>query len=74
MLLVAPVQKSRCNPLPNDQDNAAANKDIFSRLYHLRSDIPAVTHVDYSTRIQSVDQQINPKYWQLINTFKQQIG
>jgi carbamoyltransferase len=74
MLLVAPVQESRCNPLPNDQDNAAANKDIFARLYHLRSDIPAVTHVDYSARIQSVDRQTNPKYWQLINTFKQQTG
>jgi carbamoyltransferase len=38
------------------------------------SDIPAVTHVDYSARIQSVDRQTNEKYWQLINTFKQKTG
>jgi carbamoyltransferase len=71
MLLVAPVQESRCNPQPDTED---ADKDVFARLYHLRSDIPAVTHIDYSARIQTVDRQTNQRYWQLINTFKQKTG
>jgi carbamoyltransferase len=74
MLLVAPVQENRSNPQPHDQENAAAEKDIYARLYHLRSDIPAVTHIDYSARIQTVDRAINEKYWQLINAFKQKTG
>ena len=74
MLLVAPVKESRCNPMPNPEHGAAKDDDIFARLYHLRSDIPAVTHVDYSARIQSVDKRTNEKYWQLINCFKQKTG
>jgi carbamoyltransferase len=73
MLLVAQVQDDRCNPSP-DKETKEESNDIFQRLYHLRSDIPAVTHVDYSARIQSVDRQTNEKYWQLINTFKQKTG
>ena len=47
---------------------------MYNRLYHLRSDIPAVTHVDYSARIQSVNKNINAKYWKLIKTFKDKTG
>jgi carbamoyltransferase len=71
MLLVAPVQQERCN---TPSDAAEETDDIFQRLYHLRSDIPAVTHIDYSARIQTVDRAINEKYWQLINAFKQKTG
>ncbi len=39
-----------------------------------RSDIPAITHVDYSARIQSVHKDTNPKYWQVINEFKKLTG
>ena len=72
MLLVAQVQKERCNPPPYKE--RGMGDDVFARLYHLRSDIPAVTHVDYSARIQTVDRQTNERYWQLINTFKQKTG
>ena len=48
MLLVAPVKESRRNPLPKGYKEM----EIYERLYHLRSDIPAITHVDYSARIQ----------------------
>lgn len=48
--------------------------EMYERLYHLRSDIPAVTHVDYSARIQSVSKKTNPRYWNLINEFKNQTG
>jgi carbamoyltransferase len=70
MLLVIPVQESRWNPLPEGYDDL----ELYDRLYHLRSDIPAITHIDFSARIQSVNKDTNPRYWQLINAFKQQTG
>src|SRR3990172_404627 len=70
MLIVAPVQKKRRNPLPDNQ----AQMGMWERLYHLRSDIPAITHVDYSARIQSVNKEVNEKYWKLIKAFKDKTG
>ena len=56
MLLVIPVKESHLKPLPKDYHKL----DLYDRLYHLRSDIPAVTHVDYSARIQTVEREGNP--------------
>lgn len=70
MLMVAPVREDRRNPLPNDYEEMG----MYDRLYHLRSDIPAVTHVDYSARIQSVSRNTNPRYWALIKAFKDLTG
>jgi carbamoyltransferase len=70
MLLVAPVQKKRCHPYPDGY----LEKGLSDRLYFIRSDIPALTHVDYSARIQSVNKNTNPRYWLLINAFKQKTG
>jgi len=70
MLLVAPVREDRRNPLPNNYDEL----EMYDRLYHLRSDIPAITHIDYSARIQSVNKESNPRYWELINSFKEKTG
>jgi carbamoyltransferase len=70
MLLVAPVRRDRQNPLPPGYHE----KPLYDRLYFLRSDLPAITHIDYSARIQSVSQETNPHYWELINEFKQQTG
>ena len=39
-----------------------------------RSAIPAVTHVDYSARVQTVHKETNPRYWNLINKFKETTG
>jgi carbamoyltransferase len=39
-----------------------------------RSEIPAVTHVDYSARVQTVHESTNPRYWRLIQAFKQRTG
>src|SRR5690606_35296873 len=58
MLLVQPVQESRRNPLPNGY-NSFSLKD---KLYHLRSDMPAITHIDFSARIQTVHKETNPRY------------
>ncbi len=70
MLLVAPVREERCKPLPLGY----ANLPMYERLYHLRSDIPAVTHVDYSARIQTVHKDTNPRYHRLIGAFKEKTG
>lgn len=70
MLLVAPVREERRNPLPPGYDDL----DLFDRLYHLRSDVPAITHVDYSARIQTVHQETNERYWRLIRAFKEHTG
>ncbi len=48
--------------------------NLSDRLNHIRSDFPAVTHVDYSSRIQTVSKDSNPKFWQLINDFKKITG
>ena len=70
MLHVIPVKESRKKPLPANYNSMA----LYDRLYHLRSDIPAVTHIDYSARIQSVSKNTNPRYWSLISEFKKQTG
>jgi len=70
MLHVIPVKEERLNPLPAGY----SEMPLYDRLYHLRSDIPAITHIDFSARIQSVNKNTNPKYWSLINEFKNQTG
>jgi carbamoyltransferase len=66
--------KSIRTELRRQEPDNYAQLGLLDRLYHIRSDIPAVTHVDYSARVQSVDKGRNPKFWQLINNFKQISG
>jgi len=70
MLLVVPVIKMRRIPLPEGYHNG----NLSERLYFLRSDVPAITHVDYSARLQSVGKHMNPRYWQVIADFKKLTG
>lgn len=70
MLLVAPVTENRRKKLPENYYNLP----LMERLYCERSDIQAVTHLDFSARIQTVHKSTNPKYWALINEFKNQTG
>ncbi len=70
MLLVAPVAEDRRKPVPADYWTRA----MYDRLYVERSDLPAITHVDFSARIQSVSKATNPRYWQLIDTFRREQG
>lgn len=70
MLLVVPVVDKRRIPLPEGYHK----QNLSERLYFLRSDVPAITHVDYSARLQSVSKETNPSYWQLINDFKKLTG
>ncbi|MPZ36584.1 MAG: hypothetical protein GEU95_00740 [Rhizobiales bacterium] len=70
MLLVAPVKESRRRTM------SEAERDLFGidKLNVPRSDIPAVTHVDYSARIQTVHSDTNPQYRELIARFKSLTG
>jgi carbamoyltransferase len=70
MLLVAPIKEDKQVQLPENYHS----KPLYERLYFLRSDLPAITHIDYSARIQSVSRQTNPRYWELINQFKKLTG
>ena len=70
MLLVAPIRAERQVPLPGDYCEMPMNE----RLYFVRSDLPAITHIDYSSRIHSVSRDTNPRYWHLIDEFKRQTG
>jgi carbamoyltransferase len=70
MLLVVPVREEKRIPLPDNYGELG----LSERLYFLRSDLPAITHVDYSARIQTVSKDVNPRYWELISEFKRLTG
>ncbi|HJR62795.1 MAG TPA: carbamoyltransferase [Gemmatimonadaceae bacterium] len=70
MLLVAPVKEVRQIPMSEDQRRLWG----IDQLNVVRSDIPAVTHIDYSARIQTVDRETNPDYYDLIAEFERQSG
>jgi carbamoyltransferase len=70
MLLVAPVKKERQIPLTEDQRRLWG----LDLLNQLRSDIPAVTHIDYSARVQTVSRDDNPDYYDLIKEFENLTG
>ncbi|RFS13952.1 carbamoyltransferase [Emticicia sp. C21] len=70
MLLVHGVNPKRRNAFPADYEDLP----MMEKLYFLRSDLPSITHIDYSARIQTVHQETNPRYWTLINEFKKQTG
>ena len=70
MLLIADVQPAHRRPLPPNYHALP----LREKLYHQRSDIPAVTHLDYSARIQTVHRETNPDYWRLIEAFRQRTG
>jgi carbamoyltransferase len=70
MLLVAPVQEKRRLPLPGEHTELWG----IDLLNVPRSDIPAVTHLDYSARIQTVHEDTNPRYYRLLKAFEAQTG
>lgn len=65
MLLVADVKKERCIPM----DDASEKLFGIEKLNVQRSEIPAVTHVDYSARVQTVTASTNPRYHRLLRAF-----
>lgn len=70
MLLTASVKQSR----RRSPDNADSETDILHRLNRCRSDIPAVTHMDDSARVQTVDIDANPRFRKLLQAFNELTG
>jgi carbamoyltransferase len=70
MLLVADVREERRTAASNER----VSDDLLEWVNRPRSDLPAVTHVDYSARIQTVSRLDNPRYWELLREFERATG
>ena len=70
MLIVAPINECLRVPLTDDQ-NALFG---IEKLNLKRSELPAITHVDYSARIQTVHEHSNPRYYNLLRSFNDKTG
>ncbi len=70
MLLVAPIKENRRIKMNEDQEK------LFGpdKLKQLRSDVPAITHIDYSARIQTVDAETSPRFHRIIKAFHKLTG
>ncbi len=69
MLLVAPVRADRCRG-----EAEAVSLPVRERINQARSDVPAITHVDYSARVQTVSPETNPEYYAIIKAFEKRTG
>ncbi len=70
MLLVAPVKGELCKTMTDEQEKLFG----IEKLNIPRSSLPAITHIDYSARVQTVNKTTNPRYYELINAFKRKTG
>jgi carbamoyltransferase len=70
MLLVAPVKKEICREMSSEEQKRFG----LEKLHVVRSSIPAITHVDYSARLQTVDRERNPLYYRTIEKFEEKYG
>lgn len=70
MLLIDHLKDELRHPLPSDY----AQRSLEERLYFVRSQLPAITHLDFSARLQTVHQHTNPLYHELISEFKKLTG
>ena len=66
MLVVADVQDDRKSDVPDNYYELP----LMERLYVNRSDLPAITHIDFSARVQSVHKETNERYYVLLEKFK----
>ncbi|MBO0859585.1 MAG: carbamoyltransferase [Chloracidobacterium sp.] len=70
MLLVANVAEKRLRKMTEEEEKLWG----IEKLNVVRSEIPAVTHVDYSARIQTVRREVNPLYWEIMEAFRKKTG
>jgi len=70
MLIVAPVREDRCKAVSEEQQQLFG----LEKLKIPRSDVPAITHVDYSARIQTVDGAHNRRYYDVLKAFEGKTG
>jgi carbamoyltransferase len=75
MLLVAPVREEHRVPVDAERLRVMAHDpDLRNRVNVVRSDVPAITHVDYSARLQTVDAARNPRFHGLLQAFHRRTG
>lgn len=75
MLFVAPIAEQHRLPIsPADQALMTADPDLRKRVNVARSTLPAVTHVDYSARVQTVDEERHGRFYRLLKTFERLTG
>jgi carbamoyltransferase len=74
MLIVADVAKKHWNDLTDEQRKLMKDPDLRKRVNVPRSSIPAITHVDMSARVQTVDEERHGRYYRLMKEFKKQTG
>jgi carbamoyltransferase len=75
MLLVAPVREDKRTPIdPETLRMMEADPDLRRRVNVVRSEVPAITHVDFSARLQTVDEERNPRFHNLISAFERLTG
>jgi carbamoyltransferase len=75
MLLVAPVREGQRVALSmQERQILAEDPDLCHRVNVVRSTVPAITHVDYSARLQTVDQERNPRFHRLLQVFQEWTG
>ena len=74
MLLVAPVREDRRLPIPPGLFEGDDDDDMLRVVNQPRSDLPAITHVDYSARVQTVDARDHPEFHRLLRAFKDLTG
>ena len=70
MLLVAPVKKELCKSMTKKEQKLFG----IEKLNIVKSELPAITHVDYSARVQTVHKKTNPRYYSMIKAFKEKTG
>lgn len=70
MLIVAPIADNRRKSMTAEEESLFG----IEKLNVSRSDLPAITHVDYSARVQTVEEHVNPDYYNLIKEFHNQTG
>jgi carbamoyltransferase len=70
MLMVKNINNDIKLKIPNNYNDL----NYWEKLYTKRSSLQAITHVDFSARIQTVSKDTNPKYWNLLNDFKNITG
>ena len=70
MLFVVPIKKELCKVMTEEEKKMLG----FKKINISRSSLPSITHIDYSARVQSVNRETNPRYYELIKTFKKRTG
>jgi carbamoyltransferase len=74
MLLVANVREEHRRSLHREDVALTSDVDLRKRINIVRSNIPAVTHVDYSARVQTIDEERNGRFYRLLRHFKEKSG